>query len=217
MEKIYKINKLDNVAINMDQDSDIKYGHKVALEDIKKGQYIIKYGHIIGKASQDIKKGEWVPSHNLITHLDEENNYSYHHNKIENIKKKKTFLGYKRKNNRAGIRNDIYIAAREGDHLPLGYLWKGNEIVTVAEQSDGSVNLFQYHTIPSSQVKPSDDVHIGCAYDDSPVYYIERIESKNVDQTLLNGLYKEQTAQQGNSLLVYEADTAGKMNKGVLL
>ena len=92
------------------------------------------------------------------------------------------------------IRNDIYIAAREGDHLPLGYLWKGNEIFTVAEQSDGSVNLFQYHTIPSSQVKPSDDVHIGCAYDDSPVYYIERIESKNVDQTLLNGLYKEQTA-----------------------
>ncbi len=92
------------------------------------------------------------------------------------------------------IRNDIYIAAREGDHLPLGYLWKGNEIVTVAEQSDGSVNLFQYHTIPGSQVKPSDDLHIGCAYDDSPVYYIERIESKSVDQTLLNDLYKVQTA-----------------------
>ena len=92
------------------------------------------------------------------------------------------------------IRNDIYIAAREGDHLPLGYLWKGNEIFTVAEQSDGSVNLFQYHTIPGSQVKPSDDVHIGCAYDDSPVYYTERIESKSVDQTLLNDLYKVQTA-----------------------
>ena len=114
MEKIYKINKLDNVAINMDQDSDIKYGHKVALEDIKKGQYIIKYGHIIGKASQDIKKGEWVHSHNLITHLDEENNYSYHPIKIEHIKKKKTFLGYKRKNNRAGIRNDIYIIPTVG-------------------------------------------------------------------------------------------------------
>ena len=92
------------------------------------------------------------------------------------------------------IRNDIYIAAREGDHLPLGYLWKGNEIFTVAEQSDGSVNLFQYHTIPGSQVKPSDDLHIGCAYDDSPVYYTERIESRNVDQILLNELYKEQTA-----------------------
>ena len=92
------------------------------------------------------------------------------------------------------IRNDIYIAAREGDHLPLGYLWKGNEIVTVAEQSDGSVTLLQYNTIPGSQVKPSDDVHIGCAYDDSPVYYTERIESKSVDQTLLNDLYIEQTA-----------------------
>ena len=87
------------------------------------------------------------------------------------------------------IRNVIYIGLHEGDHIPLGYLWKDNEIVTVAEQSDGSVSLLQYHTIPGSQLKSSDDLLVGCAYDDSPVYFIERIESKIVDQTLLNDLY----------------------------
>ena len=114
MKKIYQINQLDNVAINLDRDSDIKYGHKIALENIKEGQYVIKYGQIIGKAKQDIKKGEWVHSHNLITHLDEDNNYSYNPINININKKKKTFFGYKRKNRRAGIRNDIYIIPTVG-------------------------------------------------------------------------------------------------------
>ena len=44
---------------------DIPFGHKIAIEDIKKGDKIIKYGEPIGSATQNIKKGDWVHTHNV--------------------------------------------------------------------------------------------------------------------------------------------------------
>jgi len=44
---------------------EISFGHKIALEDIKKGEDIIKYNKVIGKATQNIKKGEHVHVHNV--------------------------------------------------------------------------------------------------------------------------------------------------------
>ncbi len=43
----------------------IKQGHKIAICDIKKDDPVIKYAYSIGPASQDIKRGDWVHSHNL--------------------------------------------------------------------------------------------------------------------------------------------------------
>ena len=43
----------------------VPYGHKIALQDIAKGQIIVKYGEEIGMASSDIQKGEHVHIHNL--------------------------------------------------------------------------------------------------------------------------------------------------------
>ena len=43
----------------------IKYGHKFALLEIAKNTHIIKYGEIIGVASQKIEKGEHVHVHNV--------------------------------------------------------------------------------------------------------------------------------------------------------
>ena len=43
----------------------IPQGHKVATEDIAKGGQIIKYGHVVGFANEDIKKGDYVHVHNL--------------------------------------------------------------------------------------------------------------------------------------------------------
>ena len=43
----------------------IQFCHKIAIEDIKMGNAIIKYGEIIGNASKDIYKGDWVHVHNL--------------------------------------------------------------------------------------------------------------------------------------------------------
>jgi len=44
---------------------DIPFGHKIAIEDIKKGDKIVKYGEPIGSATQDIKRGDWVHTHNV--------------------------------------------------------------------------------------------------------------------------------------------------------
>lgn len=44
---------------------DVPYGHKIAVKDIAVGQAIIKYGESIGRASCDIKKGDYVHVHNL--------------------------------------------------------------------------------------------------------------------------------------------------------
>ena len=43
----------------------IPFGFKIALKSITKGESIIKYGEVIGKASTDIQKGALVHIHNL--------------------------------------------------------------------------------------------------------------------------------------------------------
>jgi altronate dehydratase small subunit len=43
----------------------IPFGFKVALNDIAKGEEVYKYGEIIGRASQPIRKGELVHIHNV--------------------------------------------------------------------------------------------------------------------------------------------------------
>ncbi len=108
------INKNDNVGVNLIEADGIPAGHKFALCDIKKGEFVIKYGQIIGRATVDIKKGEWVHSHNLKSHLDEEVEYSYDYKAFKPEIKEGTFFGYKRENGRAGIRNEIYIIPTVG-------------------------------------------------------------------------------------------------------
>jgi altronate dehydratase small subunit len=45
--------------------SDIRFLHKFALRNIKKGQPVIKYGQVIGEVTRDIQSGEHVHIHNL--------------------------------------------------------------------------------------------------------------------------------------------------------
>lgn len=113
MENII-INKKDTVGVCLDGTDKIPAGHKYALKNIKKGEYVIKYGEIIGKATQDIEEGEWVHTHNLKSHLDEEPTYNYDFNAVKKEKSKATFKGFKRKFGRAGIRNEIYIIPTVG-------------------------------------------------------------------------------------------------------
>jgi (2R)-sulfolactate sulfo-lyase subunit alpha len=46
---------------------DIPLGHKVALQDFKPGDTVIKYGEDIGKVVAPIKKGQHVHVHNVKT------------------------------------------------------------------------------------------------------------------------------------------------------
>ena len=43
----------------------IPVGHKLAIHDINKGDIIMKYGEVIGRATQDIHIGQHVHVHNL--------------------------------------------------------------------------------------------------------------------------------------------------------
>jgi altronate dehydratase small subunit len=43
----------------------IKFGHKVALRPIRRGEKVVKYGKPIGYATQDILPGEHVHIHNV--------------------------------------------------------------------------------------------------------------------------------------------------------
>ena len=43
----------------------IPASHKIALRDIPLGEEIIKYGETVAVSGRNIKKGEWVHTHNL--------------------------------------------------------------------------------------------------------------------------------------------------------
>lgn len=126
--KQIKINERDNVAVQLEGEL---RGHKVALCDIKKGDNIIKYGYPIGHAECDIKKGEHIHTHNIKTNLSGVLEYEYKPQRYEIPKtENRTFMGYRRRNGKIGIRNEIWIVntvgcinktseilAREGNRL----------------------------------------------------------------------------------------------------
>lgn len=128
MEKqILRISKADNVAVVVCQEllagshvevdevdlcalETIAFGHKIALCDLPTGAPIYKYGFQIGIASANIRKGEWVHSHNLSTALSGEEAYLY--TPVANAvtaQTEGTFSGYLRKNGTVGIRNEVWI------------------------------------------------------------------------------------------------------------
>ncbi|MFC7392249.1 UxaA family hydrolase [Scopulibacillus cellulosilyticus] len=57
--------KCDDFSQDICLKETIKFGHKFAVKSIAKGQDIIKYGEVIGKASESIEAGRHVHVHNL--------------------------------------------------------------------------------------------------------------------------------------------------------
>lgn len=96
---------------------EIPFGHKMALREIKSGAPIIKYGYSLGLTKTAIKPGQWVHSHNLATGLKGKLDYSYQP-AVANLPVFKgnvpVFQGYRRENNKAGIRNEIWIVNTVG-------------------------------------------------------------------------------------------------------
>lgn len=104
-----RINEKDNVCVNFET------GHKIAACDIKKGADIIKYGYPIGYATENIKKGDSVHSHNMKTKLGDILSYEYTPNFEELLPKEPfTINAYIRENGDIGIRNDIWIVPTVG-------------------------------------------------------------------------------------------------------
>ena len=106
------INALDNVEVRED-------GHKYAIKPIKLGENVVKYGMPIGHATADIAVGDHVHVHNVATNLGECLEYEYTPDEVvskkeETVAQVPVFMGYRRKDGRAGIRNDIWVVPTVG-------------------------------------------------------------------------------------------------------
>lgn len=129
--KTIRISELDNVAvalhpiaageeitaggISVKALEDIPQGHKIALRPIEKGENIIKYGFPIGHATEAAAPGSWMHTHNVKTNLEGEMEYTYHPNlTFPKRVEPETFMGFKRKDGRAAIRNEIWIIPTVG-------------------------------------------------------------------------------------------------------
>jgi altronate hydrolase len=90
----------------------IPRGHKLAIEPIERGSAVLKYGQIIGFASEHIAPGAHVHVHN-VSMGEFERDYAFGEDKIETDfvadAERATFQGYLREDGRVGTRNYIGI------------------------------------------------------------------------------------------------------------
>jgi len=85
-------------------------GHKAAVRTIKTGEPALKFGQIIGFATQDIAPGDWVHEHNIGFHaVDRDYEYATGAQPLPAIDGPATFQGYRRANGRVGTRNYLGI------------------------------------------------------------------------------------------------------------
>ncbi len=94
---------------------DIPQGHKMALQAVKNGENVVKYGFAIGHAIGEIAPGAWVHTHNMATNLSGEVEYAYHPN-VRPVAPVPpgTFKGFRRRDGRAAVRNEIWIIPTVG-------------------------------------------------------------------------------------------------------
>ena len=94
MQTAFQIDKTDNVATaltaivpgqvrllgdasfeEIEAVQEIPVGHKLALRGIAAGEMIVKYGVVIGRATQEIPMGSWVHLHVMRSNYDERSSH----------------------------------------------------------------------------------------------------------------------------------------------
>lgn len=133
MNAALKIHNRDNVAValrDLEKGETVKAGgleiqlpekiargHKFALADLAAGSEVVKYGYPIGRAKREIRRGEWVHSHNLVTGLDTASDeYRYEQMPVPPPlpDRRLQFGGYRRADGTVGIRNELWIVPTVG-------------------------------------------------------------------------------------------------------
>ncbi|MBS0241033.1 MAG: altronate dehydratase [Proteobacteria bacterium] len=118
------LNEADNIIVAVDAVPDgvtargvkarmrIPRGHKMARSPIAKGQPVLKFGQIIGFASEDIAPGTHVHTQNC-SFAAFERDYAFaqgaKQEKILPVEQQATFQGYRRSNGKCGTRNYIGV------------------------------------------------------------------------------------------------------------
>lgn len=94
---------------------DIPQGHKFAVTDMAQGESVIKYGFPIGVTKEAVKAGQWVHVHNMKTGLGDLLDYAYEKQAAPlPPTEDRTFMGYRRTDGKAGVRNEIWIIPTVG-------------------------------------------------------------------------------------------------------
>jgi altronate hydrolase len=131
MQRAIRIHESDNVAVALTAlkkgetftfkdlqvtlQEDIEQGHKFALREIHEGENIVKYGTLIGHATEEIAKGAHVHTQNVKTNLGDLLEYKYEPVSFSQPEAEgRTFRGFVRKNGEVGIRNEIWIIPTVG-------------------------------------------------------------------------------------------------------
>jgi altronate hydrolase len=125
LPRTLRLNARDNVVVAVDAIDEgmalpdgvvalqrVPKGHKVAVLPIGEGQPILKFGQIIGFASQAIAPGSHVHTHNCAFHAFDRDYAFAEDAKMEPIlpvDQQATFQGFRRANGRAGTRNYVAI------------------------------------------------------------------------------------------------------------
>ena len=64
-EELEVLNPDGAVILQTRTNEAIPFGHKIAIDDLDAGVEVVKYGEIIGVASESIPAGQWVHTHNV--------------------------------------------------------------------------------------------------------------------------------------------------------
>jgi altronate hydrolase len=135
MEKLVILNDSDNVAIattdlaakdtvnvndrQLNLLAAVPVGNKVALTDLAAGEPIVKFGQHIGTLTADVKAGQLVDEHNLSDAAEDDAESTSPAADLSKYLTKQTFMGYRRKSGKVGIRNDLFIVPTVGCIAPL--------------------------------------------------------------------------------------------------
>ena len=127
MPDFIQIHPADNVAValrpisagtcfeGVKANMDIPQGHKMALKALDANTHVMKYGFSIGHTTAAVAAGDWVHTHNMVTNLEGEMEYTYNPNVVfPEPLPTRTFCGYRRPDGRAAIRNEIWIIPTVG-------------------------------------------------------------------------------------------------------
>lgn len=102
--------RVDGLAIEVR--APIPYAHKLALQDIPAGAEVLRYGAVIGRATETIRRGDLVHVHNVAL---PESSQKFDFPETDTApappQSEPVFLGYPRPDGRAGVRNYISIVA----------------------------------------------------------------------------------------------------------
>jgi altronate hydrolase len=92
--------------------SEVPPGHKVALTSLRAGQPVRKYGQVIGDATDTIRPGDWVHTHNLhVAPLKQQYEYGTEIRSFPPPEAERTFPGFRRADGRVGTRNMVALVS----------------------------------------------------------------------------------------------------------